>query len=201
MKDKEAKRHISFYLINAITLYRLVATALLVYLALSGQLDLFKWLLAFSFFTDMIDGTLARKFKVVSVLGSRLDSVADDLTVVVAFVGMFIFRHGFLEQNIVTISILFTLYLVQMGTALVKYHKLTSFHTKSAKLSFLLQGCFLILIFFLPDPPMVLFYAAVICTAIQLTEETIMIWLLPKWKSDVKGLYWVLRDRKKGARI
>lgn len=196
MKDKEAKRHVSFYWINAITLYRLVATVLLVYLALSDQLNLFKWLLAFSFFTDMIDGTLARKFKVVSVLGSRLDSVADDLTVVVAITGLFVFKRDFLEQNIITISILFFFYLVQMGTALVKYHKLTSFHTKSAKLSFLLQGCFLILIFFLPEPPMVLFYFAVVCTSIQLAEETIMIWLLPKWKSDVKGLYWVLRDRR-----
>lgn len=190
------RRHISFYLINAITLYRLVATVLLVYLAISRQPDLFKWLLAFSFFTDMIDGTLARKYKVVSVLGSRLDSVADDLTVVVAIIGIFIFKPEFLQQNMLAVSMLFVLYLVQMGTALVKYHKLTSFHTKSAKLSFLLQGCFLILVFFLPEPPMVLFYCALISTSIQLIEETIMICLLPKWRSDVKGLYWVLRERK-----
>lgn len=196
MQDKNAKRHISFYWINAITLYRLVATVWLVYLALTRQLDLFKWLLGFSFFTDMIDGTLARKYKVVSILGSRLDSVADDLTVLVSVIGMFMFKPEFLRENIVAVSILFTLYLVQMGTALVKYHKLTSFHTKSAKLSFLLQGCFLILIFFLPKPPMVLFYCAIISTSFQLVEETIIILLLPKWKSDVKGLYWVLRDRK-----
>ena len=199
MEDKNPRRHISFYWINAITLYRLLATVLLVYLALNDRLDLFKWLLAFSYFTDMIDGTLARKFKVASVLGSRLDSVADDLTVLVSIIGIFIFKRDFLEENIWVISILFVFYLVQMGTALLKYHKLTSFHTKSAKFSFLLQGCFLILIFFLPQPPMWLFYAAVVSTSIQLTEETIMIFLIPKWRSDVKGLYWVLKEKKKDS--
>jgi hypothetical protein len=58
------------------------------------------------------------------------------------------------------------------------------------------QGSFLILAFFLPDPPEVLFYAAVAVTAIDLIEEIILVFMLPKWQVDVKGIYWVLRGKK-----
>ena len=49
---------LSYYTINAITLYRLTVTPLLGFLAVDHQLGLFKWLLAVSFFTDAIDGYL-----------------------------------------------------------------------------------------------------------------------------------------------
>ena len=56
------------HLVNGITLYRLVATLLLMSLLFTENMDLFKWLLAISFFTDAIDGWLARKFNVTSIL-------------------------------------------------------------------------------------------------------------------------------------
>ena len=55
----------SYYIINGITLYRVIAAPFLLYLVVTRQEDIFKWLLAFSFFTDAIDGFLARKYKVV----------------------------------------------------------------------------------------------------------------------------------------
>ena len=78
----------SYYIINAITLYRLVASLLLLYLILIRREDIFRWVLGFSFFTDAIDGILARKYKVASVMGSRLDSLADDLTVLMGIIGV-----------------------------------------------------------------------------------------------------------------
>ena len=38
---------------------------------------------------------------------------------------------------------------------------------------------------------------AAIVTGLDLVEEIILILLLPKWETDVKGLFWVLRRRKK----
>jgi phosphatidylglycerophosphate synthase len=77
----------SYYIINGITLYRLIAAPFLLILAFLKETDVFKWLLAVSFFTDAIDGYLARKYKVVSVMGAKLDSWGDDLTVIAATVG------------------------------------------------------------------------------------------------------------------
>jgi len=187
----------SYYIVNGITLYRLIAAPVLVVLILTGNVGIFKWLLPVSFFTDMVDGYLARKYKVISVMGTKLDSLADDLTVVAAIVGLFVLKPWFIREEITWISILFSLFLAQTILALVKYHKLSGFHTYSAKVSALLQGIFLIFIFLLPEPIYPLFYVAAISTSIDLIEEIILIFILPKWEADVKGLYWVLKRKNK----
>lgn len=187
----------SYYIINGITLYRVVASVFLLYLVIAGNTDWFKWLLAVSFFTDAIDGFLARKYKVVSKWGSRIDSVGDDLTVLVAIIGLLVLKQEFIRQQIVWIVVLLAIFLFQLIAGLLRYGKMTSFHTYAAKVAAVLQGCFLILSFFLQSPPLWLFYAAIIITAIDLIEEIILVFMLPKWETDVKGLYWVMRRRKK----
>lgn len=191
-----ATKPTAYYIINGITFYRLISSLALLFFILTGQVDVFKWMLAISFFTDAIDGYLARKFGVTSIFGARLDSAADDLTMIVAIVGLFILKPGFISQHYILITLLLGLYILQTVLALVKYGKITSFHTYLAKLAAVLQGVFLILVFFLPQPLMFLFYSAVIVTLVDLAEEILMIILLPQWEADVKSLYWVLKRRK-----
>jgi cardiolipin synthase len=184
-----------FYIVNFITFYRMLAAPVLLYLIFTHQPNIFKWLLALSFFTDAIDGYLARKYQVVSSLGATIDSIADDLTVLAAIVGIYIFKPDFLKEQIVLGSLLLILYLIQNAYAWIKYRKMTSFHTYSAKVAAVLQGAFLILFNFLTNPVDLLFYLAAIATIIDLVEEIIMIFILPTWKTDVKGLYWVIRNK------
>ncbi len=188
----------SFYIVNGITVYRLVAAPVLIVLVLTGQTDIFKWLLLVSFSTDFIDGYLAREFKVTSILGTKLDSIGDDLTIVAAIVGLVVLKPGFIKEQMVIFGIMLILYLLQTILAFARYGKLSGFHTYSAKVAAILQGTFLILIFLLPAPIYPLFYAAVIFTIIDLLEEIILIILLPRWKADVKGIYWVMREKKRG---
>lgn len=190
----------SFYIVNGITVYRLVAAPVLIVLVLTGQTAIFKWLLLVSFSTDFIDGYLARKFKVTSILGTKLDSIGDDLTIVAAIVGLVVLKPGFIKEQMVIFGIMLILYLLQTILAFARYGKLSGFHTYSAKVAAILQGTFLILIFLLPAPIYPLFYAAVIFTIIDLLEEIILIILLPRWKADVKGIYWVMREKKKGEK-
>src|SRR5687767_7798746 len=75
-------------LVNLVTLYRIVTFPLLVYLVLMDELELFKWLLGISFLTDAVDGQLARRFNANSVLGAKLDSIGDDLTVAAGAFGL-----------------------------------------------------------------------------------------------------------------
>jgi CDP-diacylglycerol--glycerol-3-phosphate 3-phosphatidyltransferase len=186
----------SYYIVNGITLYRLIAAPALLVLIFTRQTDVFKWLLALSFFTDAIDGYLARKYKVVSVMGAKLDSIADDVTVVAALVGLFVLKPAFMKQELLSIILLFVLFAIQITSALIRYRKPTSFHTYLAKLAAVCQAAFLILAFFLPYPPRALFYIAVIVTALDLIEEIVMILILPKWEADIKGIYWILKRRK-----
>jgi cardiolipin synthase len=186
----------AWYVINGITIYRIAAAPFLLILLFNGQVEMFKWLLGVSFFTDLIDGYLARKYKVTSVMGTRLDSIGDDLTVLVAVIGLFVLKTDFIkEQKLIFIGLLI-LFIIQVVYAFVRYGKMTGFHTYLAKTAALLQGVFLLLVFFTVKPFIPLFYAAAIITMLQLIEEIILVHLLPQWQANVKGLYWVLKNNK-----
>jgi phosphatidylglycerophosphate synthase len=186
----------SYYIINAVTGYRIVAAPVLIVLALTGNINIFKWLLPLSFFSDLIDGLLARKFKVTSIFGSKLDSIGDDVSFAAAVVGVVAFKFRFIADNIIIISVLIILYLFQTIYALVKYRKITSYHTYLAKLAAVFQGCFLILLFFLPQMNYLIFYVAALITISDIIEEIIILFYLPSWQVNVKGLYWILKKEK-----
>lgn len=192
MKEERHKR--AWYVINGITMYRIVTAPLLLVLLFYGHYELFKWLLGVSFFTDLIDGYLARKFKVASVMGTKLDSIGDDLTVLVGVIGLFVMMPGFIKQEKMVFIILLILFLVQVVYAFIRYKKMTGFHTYLAKSAALLQGVFLLFtLFFTNEPNIYLFYTAAIITMLQLAEEIILVGLLPQWQTNVKGLYWVIK--------
>jgi len=186
----------AWYVINGITLYRVIAAPFLLVLLFTKHYEIFKWLLGVSFFTDMIDGYLARKFKVTSILGTKLDSIGDDLTVLVGLIALFVLKLEFIKQHVIIFIILLVLFFVQTTYAFIRYGKMTNFHTYLAKTAALLQGVFLILVFFTEEPSLILFYAATIITTLELTEEIILVNLLPQWKTNVKGIFWVLKNNE-----
>jgi phosphatidylglycerophosphate synthase len=182
-------------IVNAITLYRLIASFLLFYFILINDLQVFKWLLFVSLFTDAIDGFLARKFKVTSIMGSKFDSIADDLTILMAVIGVFVFKPGFISHEKLLVIILLGLYILQTTLAIIRYGKISSFHTYLAKFAAIAQGLFLILLFFLTDWPLGLFHIAAALTILDLLEEIVLVRILTKWQTDVKGLFWVLKNK------
>ncbi|HEU0111221.1 MAG TPA: CDP-alcohol phosphatidyltransferase family protein [Flavisolibacter sp.] len=186
----------SYYIINAITVYRLLSAFLLLYLIYRDRPDIFKWMIAISFFTDSIDGFLARKYHVVSVMGARIDSIADDMTVLMGIIGLFVWKPAFIQQEILLICFLLILFILQVSLAFLRYGKFSSFHTYFAKTAALFQGLFLIFAFFLTDMPYLLFYMAAVITAVDLIEEIILVFVIPEWRANVKGLYWVLKNKK-----
>ena len=186
----------AYYMISGITLYRIITAPLLVVLLFKGEQELFKWLLGVSFFTDLIDGVLARTFKVTSILGTRLDSIGDDLTVLVAILGLGVLQPRFFIEQWIILVPLGILFLLQTGFALYRYGRITSFHTYLAKLAALAQGIFLLAFFFFETINYPLFYGAAFITMAELAEEIIIVWLLPQWKSNVRGLWWVLQKKQ-----
>lgn len=186
-------------IVNAISFFRVLAFPVLLVLLWQKNLEVFKWLILASFLTDALDGFLARKFKVISILGSRLDSLGDDLTVFASFLGVIVFRGDFLREEWILIALMWALFFLQLGFAMARYQKPTSFHTYGAKLATVFQGLFLCSLFFLDYTLYSLFYATVVVTCLELIEEIIMVGVLPSWRSDVRGLYWALKLRKDGT--
>jgi len=117
--------------------------------------------------------------------------------VLVAVIGLFVLRPEFIKAEKIILILLLCLFVVQVGYALIRYGKMTNFHTYLAKAAAILQGVFLLLTFFLDEPNRILFYAAAIVTMLELIEETIMVALLPVWETDVKGIFSVLNRKKR----
>lgn len=183
--------------INAITLYRTMAFPVLMFLIFTNRFDIFKWMLIVSFLTDAVDGFLARKFKANSVLGARLDSIGDDLTILAGIIGFAVAKTEFLKEHWIIFAVPLILFFIQTIAAWVRYKKTTSYHTYLAKAAAILQGFFMCSMFLFKEPAYWLFYTTASITTLELIEEIIIVFVLPDWKTNVHGLYWVLKEKNK----
>ncbi len=176
--------------------YRIFAAPfLLVLIWLDLQL-IFTWLLLISYCTDAIDGFLARKLKITSPRGSQLDSFGDQVTFIIGLIGLFYFETDFITTNLLIILVAFVPYIIQMLIAYIKYGKATAFHTYLAKLSAIIQSIFILWSLFF-NPEYVLFYVMIVVGVLETLEEIALIYMYDQWASDVKGIYWALRDKRR----
>jgi phosphatidylglycerophosphate synthase len=176
-----------FNIADWFSFYRIVAAPVLVALLVLDQRPAFTWLLTFSFVTDMIDGQLARRLGLVSPRGSQLDSVGDQVTLLVGVAGVARFETAFVREELVLIVVPLALYFTQMFIALYKYGRATSFHTYLAKTSSLVQGIFICWLLFF-GPCYWLFYTMVFLAVIETAEELTLVYLNDEWRSDIKSL-------------
>lgn len=175
-------------MVSIITLYRIITAPLIIIFIFTGHYDVVKWMILASFFTDSIDGYLARKYKARSVLGAKLDSIGDDLTILVSLIGLFKYYPDFLREQAPLLIAMLGIFFIQLGYALYKYKKATSFHTWLAKSAAVLQAAFILSLYFFETVYYPIFYISAGVTIIELIEEIIMVYLLPQWQADVKGL-------------
>lgn len=172
-------------------MFRIVASPVLLLLVFQGQENAFKWLLTAAFFTDLIDGWIARRLHQVTRLGSILDSIGDSLTISTGSLGLILLRFELFESHKWVILMVVGLHLFQFALSIWRYGKPSSFHTWSAKVAAFGIGMFLLVTFHFGFYPW-LFYTAVVLLVIDGIEETILVFLLKEWKTDIKGLYFVL---------
>ena len=186
----------NFNIADWFSFYRIFAAPILLVIVWFGLRDLFTWLLLVSYSTDMIDGMLARKLKITSPRGSQLDSMGDQLTLLVGFLGLLQFEFEFIRDNYQWILIPFVLYCIQMIIAFSKYGKATAFHTYLAKLSAVVQAVFILWLLFF-GPVYWLFYLMIVIGIIETLEEILLIFLYPQWVAGVKGYIWAIRDERR----
>lgn len=186
----------NFNIADWFSFYRICAAPFLLILIILDLRLAFTWLLLVSFSTDAIDGYLARKYKMISAKGAQLDSLGDQLTTIVALIGLYVFEKDFIHENLIIIIIAFLPYFLQMGLAYWKYGKTTAYHTYLAKFSALLQGIFFLWALFF-SPSYTLFYIMIGFSILETLEEITLIFMYDKWVSDVRGIYWALHDKRR----
>ncbi|MBS0394262.1 MAG: CDP-alcohol phosphatidyltransferase family protein [Proteobacteria bacterium] len=179
---------------NAVSAARIASAPVLGYLAASGAARAFAWLLVGALVSDVLDGQLARRFGIVSRLGAQLDSLGDALLFFVAVAGVLAFHPELPREHALAALLLVGSWAAELAAALLRYGRPSSFHTYASKAAGLLLGVMVGALFVFGLPP-ALFYAAVALSVAAELEELALVWLLPQWRSDVRGLYWVLRER------
>ena len=159
---------------------------------------MFTWVLVPALLSDIADGLIARIFHLQSKLGALLDSIGDTLLLFASAYGIWVFHPEIIEKHTAVGAVLIGAWLLENLAALVRYRRLSSFHTYVSKVAGYLLGIFVGVLFVFGFQAWLL-YAAVAVSVLGNLEELVLLVLLPEWRSDVRGLLWVLRERRGGA--
>ena len=179
---------------NTISLYRLFSFPFVMIFIFLGHEKLFAFLITFNLLTDIIDGWIARRFNQMTDIGSRIDGIADSGTYVLAITGMFVFKWTDLQPHALSFFAFIGLFIASRLFGLIRLGVLYGFHTYGARTAGYIQGIFFILLFVRGFYPW--YYYLMIISGYVVFSETILITLfLKESRANVKGLYWVLKER------
>jgi len=180
---------------NLITSYRLFMFPVILYFTLSGKEMLFAIFLVINLVTDFLDGFIARKFHMETEIGAKLDSLADDFTYVLAFIGLFVFKMDDLRPHLVSFIIFISMLVLTVIVSLIKFRKFPSFHLYITKISGYIQAFFFIFLFTLGFYAPI-YYLMIVWGILGAIEHIAIQMVIPDMRSNVKGLYWVLKEIK-----
>jgi len=183
------------HLPNLLSGYRLVAFPYLLYLVYARNESIFSVLIVVNLLTDILDGWIARRFNLQTELGAQLDSLADYGTYAAAFYGLAVFKQAELGDwmNLVWAFVAFIGAFLSVSFA--KFKRSPSLHLYSTKIGGYLQGFLFIWLFTWGFwPPYFVF--ALLWGIASFTEGIIILFLLPEMRSNQRGLFWVLRQRR-----
>lgn len=190
------KQRIPLTIPNILSLYRLFMFPVILIMIFLKQEMAYAILVVISLNTDVWDGFIARRFNQQTAIGARIDSLADIGVYITALTGIIVFKIGDFGADKWLYYLFVASYIITHLSPLIKFGKIQSFHLWSIKLGGYLQGIFFILLFFVGYRPFY-FYLMVNISLLAFIESLTIQMLIPEMRSNVKGLYWVLKERRK----
>jgi phosphatidylglycerophosphate synthase len=176
----------NFNLPNAISTLRILLVPLLAMLAFRGWGRAFTMLLAASLLMDFLDGYLARHLNQQTSLGAQLDSWGDFLTVLVYPAAAAWLQPVLLRRNTFWVALAALAYFTPIIFGLVKYRRLTSYHTRLMTFTAYVMGGAAVAFFAgWSDVPL---QVASVILLVAGAEEICISATLPVWQANVRGL-------------
>ncbi len=181
---------------NTISFSRLLLFPIILYLAITEKENAFAVLIIISLISDVLDGMLARLLKQKTEFGARLDSIADFSTYFLVILGIWIFKRDDFAPHITSFSIFIGLLISALALSLIKFGRFPSLHLYSWKTGGYIQGFFFFILFGFGfyEP---LYYFMIVWGILAFIEHIIIQLIIPEMQSNAKGLYWVLKERKR----
>ncbi len=178
---------------NILTLYRLLIFPVIALMIILKQEMAFAILLVISLNTDVWDGWIARRFNQKTQIGARLDSLADIGVYITALSGIIVFKMDEIGADAWLFYLFVVCYVIVIVSPLIKFGEIQSFHLYSIKIAGYFQGLFFIMLFFFGYKP-IYFYFMVNISLIGFIESLVIQLLITHMRSDLKGIFWVLKD-------
>lgn len=179
---------------NILSLYRIIIFPFVLWLIFSGNESLFAIFISISFVTDFLDGFIARKFKMQTNIGVKLDSWADLGTYILAFIAIGLFKWEEIKPQALMLYVFAGIMALSYLIVFVKFKGLIGLHTYMFKITGYMQGAFLISLF-LFGFYLLPYYICLVWGTLACIEEIIIILILKEPKMNVKGLYWILKNK------
>jgi len=193
--DHDAPR---WSLANALTAFRLlIAAPLMLVFAIAGERELFLWMLVASFFTDFIDGTVARLSGRPSRFGAMLDSWADVTAYVSIAISVWLLWPELVRREWLPFTAIVGSFLMPSLVGLGKFGRFTSYHTLLVKAAVAATAAGLLLLLW--GGPAWPFRLAAVLAVLAALEEIAITSVLDEPRSNVRGIYAVWRSRRRGG--
>ena len=157
--------------------------------------DAFVILLCINLITDILDGLIARLFKLETEFGARLDSIADAGTFILALAGMLVFEYDFVSGHSVFFILLALLYAAGLAVSFIRFGRMPSLHLYSFKISGYLQGIFLFT-YFVFGYNALYFGFMMLWSYLAFAEELYILLTIPELRSNLKGIYFMYKKQK-----
>ncbi|OJV79598.1 MAG: phosphatidylglycerophosphate synthase [Bacteroidia bacterium 44-10] len=180
---------------NALSLYRLLAFPLILYFALTGQEKWYTIFLCISLISDILDGNIARYYKLQTKFGAALDNLADVCTYFMAFLGIFMFKWEDIAPHAWILYLFLFIFIVSYLVSFIRFGKIPGLHLYSAVSAGYLQGTFFFVLFVFGFYPW-FYYLVLIWGILAYTEKILILLRLDDIRSGVKGLYWLIKSEK-----
>lgn len=180
---------------NLISLYRLLAFPVILFMALTNRETTYVVLLCISLVSDALDGSIARRFNLQTKFGAALDNLADICTYAMAVLGLFLFKWEEIEPHALILYIFFAFFIVSYIIAFVRFQKIPGLHLYSAVSAGYIQSIFFFILFVFGFYP-IIYYIAIGWGAVAYFEKCLVLLRLDDIKRGVKGLYWLIQAQK-----
>jgi cardiolipin synthase (CMP-forming) len=184
MKTTENKINVP----NALSAYRIVVIPLIVWALYYSKKELFVTLICINLVTDVLDGLIARIFKLCTEFGAKLDSTADLGTFILTVIGFFVFEMEFLKTHWLAFTLMIGLFFVGQLFSLIKFKTTTTFHLYSNKFSGYMQGIF-IFTFFIFGYFAPFFYFMIVVAVLAELEVITMVYKCKKMVTNARSLF------------
>lgn len=174
---------------NLITIGRIIFSVLLVFVKPFSIEFYIIYLIAI--LSDMIDGFLARKFKVTSLFGSKLDSIADFILFLVIWTSI-ISSVAFSKMYWFSFIAVLCLRIISLIICYIKFHHMAILHSYMNK--FVGFMCIAIPFIINSNYFNIFIWLIILVAVLSVMEEIIIHFLSSKLNTDIKGLFALIRN-------